>query len=94
MPTMDIIGYLWSRKQDLNLYSVPDVLQLASDLSRAGLECLDVKDIEVLGVSIGQPSVAWVRLSAEEWEWMVEDAIAKAAAEHAIHMIHEDGDSE
>lgn len=94
MPTMDIIGYLWSRKQDLNLYSEADVLQLASDLARSGLECLDVTDVEVFGVSIGQPSVAWVRLSDEEWEWMVEDAIAKAAAENAIHMIHEDGDEE
>lgn len=94
MPTMDIIGYLWSKRQDLNLYSVPDVLQLVSDLERNGLECVEVKDVEVFGVSIGQPSVSWTRLSEEEWEWMVENAIAKAAAEHSIHMLHQDGDDE
>lgn len=93
MPTMDIIGYLWSKKQDLDLYSVPDVLQLASDLARNGLECIDITDIEVFGVSIGQPSIAWVRLDEEEWSWMVENALASAAAEHAVHML-QGGDSE
>lgn len=94
MPTMDIIGYLWSRRQDLDLYSVPDALQLAADLSRNGLECVEVKDIEVFGVSLGEPSVTWVRLDPEEWEWMVENAIARGATEHAIHMLHQDGDDE
>lgn len=93
MPTMDIIGYLWSKKQDLDLYSVPDALQLATDLSRSGLECVEVEDIEVFGISLGAPSVTWVRLSAEEWEWLVEDALARAAAEHAIHML-QGGDHE
>lgn len=94
MPTTDIIGYLWTKRQELNLYSLSDVFQLVADLSRNGLECVDVTDVAVFGVSIGQPSIAWVRLSEEEWDWMVADAIAQASVEHAVHMLHQAGDVE
>ena len=91
MPTMDIIGYLWSKRQDLDLYSVPDAIQLAHDLVVAGLDCIEVQDIEVFGVSTGEVSVQWDRRTPEEWEPLVENAIAKAATEHVIHMFHQLG---
>lgn len=92
MPTVDIIGYLWSRRQDLELYSLPDVIQFTSDLMRGGLECIRVRDIEIFGFSTGLPSIEYVRKEAEDWESLVHNAIIAASVEGVIHMSHEVGD--
>lgn len=93
MPTTHIIGYLWNHRKALDIQSIPDMLQLMSDLQRNGCEVVRVEDVVVLGKPIGATSVSWVSLTDEEWAERIEEAILKGAIEHTIHMLHR-GDGE
>lgn len=93
MPTTNIIGYLWHNRQALDIDGLPDVLQMVADLQRHGLECVQVKDIEIMGAYV--TTNTWlVEREDSEWAWRVEDAIVTSAVEHALDMLHEDGDPE
>lgn len=87
MPTQDIIGYLWSKRQELDLYSVSDVLQMTRDLNEVGLSAVSVSQLSVLGIQTDEVSVVWDRRTPDEWAKLVENAIAKAAVEHTSHMF-------
>src|SRR5690606_19495593 len=88
MPTMDIIGYLWTKRQELDLYSVADALQLVADLTRQGLDCIQLMEMSIMGVPLDHSSVVWRRLQPEEWEGLVADLIAESATEHALEMLY------
>lgn len=94
MPTTDIIGYLWTKRQELDLYSLADVLQFTHDLVINGLDAIRVEDIEVFGIPTGEARVEYVRLTHEEWEPLITDLIVSAAAADAVHMIHEESDDQ
>lgn len=81
MPTTDIIGYLWTQRQALGLYSLADVLQMVLDLSVAGLDCIRVDDIEVFGAPTGEARVEYVRLTSDDWAERVSRFISAAAVE-------------
>lgn len=93
MPTTDIIGYLWSNRQDLSLSGVADVLEFAADLQRTGLRCVDLDDVKVMGTPVAV-TVQWQRLEPAEWAVLVEDAIVTASASHTIEMLHEEAHSD
>lgn len=93
MPTVDIIGYLWLKRQALDLDGLPDVLDLQADLQRLGLECVRVTDIKIFGATT-MPSVEHIRRDPEEWERLVHDVIVRSSVEDTIHMIHEGGEHE
>lgn len=94
MPTTNIIGYLWSERQQLYLYSLTDVLQLTHDLVAGGLDCIRVEDIAPFGIPTGQASVQILMKEPEEWASLIHEAILHASVEHTIHMHHQDGDEE
>lgn len=93
MPTFDIIGYLWLKRQALDLDGLPDVLELAGDLQRSGLECIRVEDVKVLGRPMSA-SVQLIRREREEWEQLIHDTIVGASVEHTASMFYEAGDGE
>lgn len=93
MPTINIIGYLWSKRQELELDGLPDVLEMVADLQRTGLECVQVADIVILGMYV-EPSVHLVLRTPEDWASLVEDAIITASAEHTIGMLHQHEESD
>ena len=74
MPTTDIIGYLWSNRQELEIADIPDLLRVVADLQDAGLECVRVSDFLVLGVATGS-TVQWVQLEDANWADLVHTAI-------------------
>lgn len=88
MPTTDIIGYLWTQRQALDLYSVSDVLQLVADLTRQGLDAVELVELTVMGVPLDHSSVVWRRCQPEEWEALVAETISKGATEHALEMLY------
>jgi len=92
MPTTDIIGYLWSNRQELEIADIPDLLRVVADLQDAGLECVRVSDFRVLGVATGS-TVQWVQLEDANWADLVHTAILSSAVENTVNMLHsEDGD--
>ena len=93
MPTTDIIGYLWSNRQELELDGLPEVLHMIADLQEVGLECVEVGEVKVFGVPL-EASGRLIRRTDEEWNDLVHKAILSSAVEHTIGMIHqhEDGD--
>lgn len=91
MPTTNIIGYLWSKRQELDLDGLPDVLEMAADLQRNGLQCVQVEDITILGMYM-EPSVHLVLRDPLDWATLVEDAIITATVERTIDMLHEERD--
>lgn len=93
MPTSDIIGYLWQKRQDLDLYSLPDVLDMVANLQRLGLDCVRAEDTIIFGVPAGA-SIQFVRLEIEEWDRLVHAALLDAAVQNAIHMSDLGGDGE
>ena len=94
MPTMNIIGYLWSRRQHLELDGISDVLEMVADLQRLGLDCVRAHDIEILGIPRPDiPAIQLVEREPHDWALLVEDAIIHSTVEDTIHMLHEDGDS-
>jgi hypothetical protein len=90
MPTVDIIGYLWSKRQALGLDGIPDALQMASDLQRAGLEAVRVEDQTVFGVPTGV-AVTLVRRDPVAWDDLVSNAIVSAAAQDFMAQHGGDG---
>lgn len=92
MPTSNIIGYLWSNRQDLDIDGLPDLLQVISDLQRCGLDAVRVEELKVFGAPVGT-SVQLVERTAEEWSSLVEEALVQSAIEHTIDMLHEERDS-
>lgn len=91
MPTTDIIGYLWGNRQALDLEDLADVLAMASDLQRGGLEVVRAQDITVLGTPVGT-SVQLIRNEQLDWDILVHDAVLQASVEHTAHMFHEESD--
>jgi hypothetical protein len=87
MPTSNIIGYLWSQRQDLDIDGIPDLLQLVSDFQRLGLECVRIDEISIFGLEV-EPSVTLIRRETEEWQPLVEEALVRASVEHTLHMLH------
>ena len=88
MPTTDILGYLWTKRQALELADIPETVELAADLQRAGLECIRIETRRVLGRTAGS-SVQLVRKTPEQWAVLVEAVIVNSAVEHASSMLHE-----
>ena len=95
MPTTDIIGYLWSKRQALELDGIPDVLNMVSDLQHVGLICVEVSEIKVFGAVIDTQG-RLVKLDAAEWDELVHAALLSSAVEHTTNMIrrHEERDEE
>lgn len=83
MPTIDIIGYLWTNRQALGLEGLPDVLQMASDLQRAGIETVRAEDLTVFGIMSGA-SVVLIERPHEEWEDLVGSAIIQASVDEFL----------
>lgn len=91
MPTTDIIGYLWSSKQALDLDGVPDCIQMAADLQRSGVECVRLMESKILGVTVSS-TTHFVRRPDTEWADLVAEAIRLAAARDLTRHVW--GDSE
>ena len=83
MPTIDIIGYLWTNRQALGLEGLPDVLQMASDLQRTGVEVVRAEDLTVFGITSGA-SVVMIERTHEEWGGLVESAIIQASVDEFL----------
>lgn len=86
MPAMDIIGYLWTKRQSFSIDTPAQVLRLAADLYDAELDCLNVEDQLVLGQKIGV-STSYPRRTEEEWDELVHEAILKASVAETVHMM-------
>lgn len=93
MPTSDIIGYLWMNRHSLDLDGIPDVLTMAGDLQRQGVEVARVEDIKILGRPAGV-TVQLLRRDRDEWSTLVHEAILSASVADTINMTHEAGDDE
>ena len=93
MPTTNIIGYLWSQRQALDIKTPADVLSFAADLQRLSTDVVWLDDIKVLGNSVGT-SVHLVERTDEEWAFIVFDGIMAASVENAALMLHEEAGSE
>lgn len=91
MPTTDIIGYLWLKRQDLELDGLPDVLNLIADFQELGLECIRVNGYSIFGVPTGAV-VQLIQREHEEWDELIHNALLSAAVGNTIAMLHEDGD--
>lgn len=87
MPTTNIIGYLWSQRQDLNIDGVPDLFELIHDLTAHGVDVVTVEDITILGSPVGT-SVQLAMREPEEWAELVENAILEASVDRTIAMLH------
>lgn len=90
MPTTDIIGYLWSNRQELELDGLPDVIHMAGDLQHIGLACVEISEISVFGISLETRSSLVLR-TTEEWADLVHKAILSSAIEHTVDMLHVSG---
>lgn len=86
MPTSDIIGYLWAKRQVLDIQSVAEAVSLAADLIEQGVDCIRVEEMAALGLTIGV-STSYPRKSQEEWDHIVHDAILTAAVAETEHML-------
>lgn len=86
MPTTDIIGYLWSRRQDFDIRSQAEAIIMAGDLVEIGLPCIEVEDAKILGQVVGA-STKYLRHTADEWDALVHDKVVEASALHATHML-------
>lgn len=93
MPTTDIIGYLWTERQHLDLDGLPDVLQMVHDLAEAGLPVVILDEHKVLGLVIGT-TARLVRRTPAEWSNLVEKAIIDASLQGIEDMVHQGGDDE
>ena len=91
MPALDIIGYLWSKRQHLDIDGLPDILELVADLQRGGLDCIRVDDVKVLGSPVGV-SVQLIRKEPEEWYSLVHEIIVDSAVARTISMFEGDGE--
>lgn len=86
MPTTDIIGYLWGKRQVLDLSSVAEAVSLAADLIAQGVECIQVKEMTALGTVIGV-STSYPRKTKDEWDEILHEAIVTAAVAETEHMM-------
>lgn len=86
MPTSDIIGYLWSKRQALDIQTTSEAVSLTADLLESGVDCIQVEDIRVLGSVIGV-STSYPRKTEEEWDRLVHDAILRSAVANTVHMM-------
>lgn len=86
MPTTDIIGYLWGKRQALDLQSVSEAVSLAADLLSQGVECIQVTEMTALGITIGI-STSYPRKTQEEWDEILHAAIVTAAVAETEHMM-------
>lgn len=93
MPALDIIGYLWTKREALDIESLPAAMNFAADLMTAGLDCIQVQDVKVLGQVIGV-STSYPRKTEEEWDEIVEAAIVDAAVAHTVHMMSDREDDD
>lgn len=86
MPTTDIIGYLWGKRQVLDLHSVSEAVSLTADLLEQGVECIRVEEMTALGITIGI-STSYPRKTQEEWDEILHEAIITASVAEAEHMM-------
>jgi len=93
MPTTNIIGYLWSQRQALDIKTPADVLSFAADLQRLSTDVVRLDDIKVLGNTVGT-SVQLVEHTDDEWASIVFDGIMAASVENAALMLHEEASGE
>ena len=90
MPTTNIIGYLWSKRQLLDLDTPADVLEMVADLQRLGVECVRLSDIKVLGVPVSA-SVQITEADEVTWKELVHEAVLAASVEDTVHMLNGEG---
>lgn len=93
MPALDIIGYLWMKREALAIETLPAAVSFAADLMTGGLDCVQVKDVKVLGQVIGV-STSYPRKTEEEWDGLVSAAIVDAAVAHTVHMMSDREDDD
>lgn len=86
MPSTDIIGYLWMKRQSFGIETPADAMDLVSDLLIAGLDCIQVEDQKTLGIITGA-TTSYPRKTQEEWDELVHKAIVDASVAQTIHMM-------
>lgn len=71
MPTLDILGYLWAKRDEYQIETPAEVFALVSTLLANGLAGVTLKDQKVFGNVIGA-YVTLERKTVDEWEEIVQ----------------------
>lgn len=94
MPALDILGYLWMKRQELDIQTKDEAVSLAADLMTSGLDCIQIEDVTMFGLVVGARA-SYPRKTKEEWDELVHRAIVDASVAHTVHMMTaREGDDE
>lgn len=94
MPALDILGYLWEKRQDVGIETPAEALRLAADLLDAGLSCIQIEDQITLGTITGA-TTTYPHKTREEWQALVHQTFVDDAVAHTHYMMSaEVGDGE
>ena len=85
VPTTTIIGYLWSKREALDVQDMPELLRLLADFNELGVDFLSIHEMTILGKPAGT-EVMLDRKEPSDWDDLLARAITTAAVEDTVAM--------